>query len=110
MVESDEDHDLELDNQDETDEEQVRRVSQTTGVLAHGVGTTGVQGSLGADPTTILLLPQNADTEEDINDSEEDGLPGKMKKMTFTTTMLTQLYLHRGNMRKNKMGSTTPQE
>ena len=78
MDESDEDHDPALDNQDETDEEQIRRVSQTTGVLAHGVGTTGVQGTLGTDPITILVLPQNANTEEDItNDDEEDELPGE---------------------------------
>ena len=77
MDENDEDDPV-LDNLDETDEEQIRRVSQTTGVLAHGVGTTGVQGSLGTDPTTILVLPQNADTEEDItSDDEEDELPGE---------------------------------
>ena len=29
---------------DETSEEEIRHVSQTTGVLAHGAGTTGVQG------------------------------------------------------------------
>ena len=40
---NDEEHDLGLDDHDETDEELIRRVSQTTGVSAHGAGPTGVQ-------------------------------------------------------------------
>ena len=71
MDEKDEDCDMALEDHDENEEEQIRRVSQTTGVQAHGAGTTGVQGTLGMDPTTIFVLPQNANNEgEDDNEDE----------------------------------------
>ena len=38
-----EERDMGLDDQDETDEEQVRRMSQTTGVPATGAGISGVR-------------------------------------------------------------------
>ena len=40
MNDDDEERNLGLDDQDETDEEVIRRVSQTTGVPAHGAGLT----------------------------------------------------------------------
>ena len=42
MNDDDEGHDSGLDDQDETDEELIRRISQTIGVPAHGAGLTGV--------------------------------------------------------------------
>ena len=46
---------------DESAKEEVRRVSETTGVPAHGAGTTGVQGAdngitANVDPVTVLVL------------------------------------------------------
>ena len=68
----DEERDLGLDDHDETDEELIRRVSQTTGVPAHGAGLTGVRNVVNTnnDPA-IIVLQQNVD-DEGVNDDEDD--------------------------------------
>ena len=73
---------------DETAEEEVQRVSKTTGVPAHGAGTTGVQGADtgttgNVDPATVVVLNtgyddqgEDADPEtipmEDVEEDEDD--------------------------------------
>lgn len=64
MDKNDEDCDPALGEHDKTEEEQVRQVSQTTGVPAHDTKITGVQGALGTDPTTTTLVtPKNNNNE-----------------------------------------------
>ena len=55
-----EEHNLGLDDHDDTDVELIRKVSQTTGMPAHGTGLTGVRDVVNAnnDPT-IIVLQQN---------------------------------------------------
>ena len=68
----DEERDLGLDDQDETDDELIRRVSQTTGVSAHGAGLSGVRGVVDTnDGPAIIMLQQNIGDEG--VDNEEDG-------------------------------------
>ena len=68
----DEERDLGLDDHDETDEELIRRVSQTTGMSAHGAGLTGVRDIMNTnDDPTIILLQHNIGNEG--VDDEEDG-------------------------------------
>ena len=55
----DEECDLGLDDHDETDEEMILRVSQTTGGPAHGAGPTGVRDVVNAnDDPAITVLQQ----------------------------------------------------
>ena len=53
----DDERNLGLDAHDESDEELIRRVSQTTGVPAHGAGLAGVReiANTNDDPTIIVL-------------------------------------------------------
>ena len=66
---------------DETSEEEIRRVSETTGVPAHGAGTTGVQGTddnaatANMDPATVFVLNPGNDYEGE--DNEPHGDPGE---------------------------------
>ena len=68
----DEERDLGLDDQDETVDELIWRVLQTTGLPAHGAELTGVRDALDTneDPT-IIVLQQNIGKEG--VDNEEDG-------------------------------------
>ena len=60
MDEDDED-DPTLHALEETEEDQIRRVAQTTRVPVHGARTTKMQGTLDLDPTMIVVLPQNVE-------------------------------------------------
>ena len=73
----DEERDLGLDDQDETDEEVIRRVSQTTGVPAHDAGLTGVRGVVGTnyDPTVIILQQNSGDEGVDNDENDDDDNP-----------------------------------
>ena len=51
----DKERDMGLDDQDEANEDQIKKLSQTTGVPAHGEGITGVRRDVapGNDPNII---------------------------------------------------------
>ena len=69
----DKERDLGLDDQDETDEEVIRRVLQTTGVPAHGAGVAGVRDVVGTDNgPTVIILQQNSGDEGVDNDKDDD--------------------------------------
>ena len=65
---------------DETAEEEMRRVSETTGVPAHGAGTTGVQGTdngitANVDPATVLVLNPGYDDQGVDDDPTPEHVP-----------------------------------
>ena len=68
----DEEHDLGLDDQEETDEEKVQRVSQTTGVQAHGAGLTGVQDVMSTDNDPTVIVVQQNNVGEGVNNEDDD--------------------------------------
>ena len=72
MDENDKERDLGLEHQDETEEEHIQRVSQTTELPEYGAGITGVRGNVRprADPT-IVLLPHTVN-DEGVNDEEPE--------------------------------------
>ena len=72
MDENDKERDLGLEHQDETEEEHIQRVSQTTELPEYGAGITGVRDVMNTnnDPT-IIVLQQNIG-DEGVDD-EEDG-------------------------------------
>ena len=65
---------------EETAEEEVRRVSQTTGVPAHGALTTGVQGDgfqdvENIDPAQVFMIqPSNHNEGVDSDDDDDEAL------------------------------------
>ena len=70
----DEERDLGLDDREETDEEIVQRVSQTTGVQAHDAGLTGVRDAMSTDnDPTIIVVQQNHVNEGVHNDKDDNG-------------------------------------
>ena len=77
MDDDDEERDLGLDDQEETDEEVIQRVSQTTGVPAHGAGLTGVRDGVSTDngPTVIIVQQQNVDEGVDNDEDDDDNKP-----------------------------------
>ena len=75
LLNGNEEHtDYGLDDHDETEEEQVRRVSQTTGVPAHGAAITGVGQNVAPDNgPTIIVMQQNIEDEGDDEEQNDDN-------------------------------------
>ena len=73
---------------EETAEEQIRRVSRTTGVQAHGAGNTGVQGAgngntANTDPTTVVVIQANMSTRGYTKKLKNRSVTQRKKKMTI---------------------------